>query len=169
MRWALTGTPGTGKTTVAELLDLDRPVVHLGTVIREEGFVHSHDDTRRTEVADLDALASWLREQPEAVLLESHLAHRLPVDRIVVLRCHPQSLEKRLASRGYDREKISENVASERHDIILAEAVEAHGFESVFEIDTSERDPAAVAREVTATLRGRREPQAGTVSFLEEE
>jgi len=35
---AVTGTPGTGKTTATELLSTDLDVIHLNEVIKSEGF-----------------------------------------------------------------------------------------------------------------------------------
>ena len=60
MRVALTGTPGTGKTTVADLLATDLEVVHLNDVIREGDLTESVDEQRDSLVADLDAVREWL-------------------------------------------------------------------------------------------------------------
>jgi len=38
MRVAVTGTPGTGKSTATERLDTDLDVIHLNDVILEEGL-----------------------------------------------------------------------------------------------------------------------------------
>jgi adenylate kinase len=51
-------------------------------------------------------------------------------------------------------------------DVVLAVAVDRHGPDSVYEIDTTDRDPAAVAREIEAVVAGEREPSAGTVDFV---
>jgi adenylate kinase len=73
---AVTGTPGTGKTTATELLesefDLGLDVVHLNEVIRAEGLTEGHDDERDSAVADLEALDVVLaeavdRQGPDAV------------------------------------------------------------------------------------------------------
>ena len=42
-------------------------------------------------------------------IVEGHLAHLLPCDRVVVLRCRPDILRERLAPRDYPEEKIAEN------------------------------------------------------------
>lgn len=166
MRVALTGTPGTGKTTVADRLETDLPVVHLNTVIREEELSASIDEERDSWVADLDAVEEWLADRDD-VLVESHLAHLVPVDRAVVLRCHPEELAERLNSRGESPEKVRENVESEALDLILAEAVDRLGEENVYEIDTTGRPPEAVAADVEAAIAGKRDPAAGIVSFID--
>ena len=164
MRVALTGTPGTGKTTVAGRVETDRPVVHLTDLVREAGLSEGVDEDRDSLVADLDALEERV---PADALVESHLAHHLEAERVVVLRCHPESLRERLAGRGWEASKVAENAESERLDLLLSEAVARHGADAVYEIDTTDLSVEAVAREVERVLAGEREPSAGTVSFLE--
>lgn len=101
MRVAVTGTPGTGKTTATERLETDLSVIHLNEAIRKRGFTLGRDEKRDAVIADLDAVREWLADRPD-VLVESHLAHHVPVDRVVVLRCDPAVLEERLAERGGD-------------------------------------------------------------------
>ncbi len=58
------------------------------------------------------------------VFVESHFAHVFTfVDRIIVLRCRPSILKKRLLERGYSATKIQENLEVEGMDLILQEAV----------------------------------------------
>jgi len=167
MRVAVTGTPGTGKTTATERLETDLEVIHLNQAVREHDLYEDVDEERGSVIVDLEAAGEWLGERDD-VLVESHLAHHLAVDRVVVLRCHPENLEERLRERGDESEaSITENAESEALDVILSEAVDRHGAESVYEIDATDRDPDAVAEEIDAVVRGEREPSAGTVSFIE--
>ncbi|AGB39322.1 adenylate kinase family protein [Natronococcus occultus] len=174
MRVAVTGTPGTGKTTATERLeatledanDGDEPeVVHLNEILEDEELYTEVDADRESKIADLDALSEWLADR-EDVVVESHLAHHFDADRVAVLRCEPAQLEERLLDRGESEAKARENAESEALDVVLAEAVEAHGLESVYEIDTTDRDPEAVAEELAAVLAGDREPSAGEVDFV---
>ncbi len=171
MSWAITGTPGVGKSTIASRLAIDAPVVHLNDVVDAEGIDRGRDPVRGSKVVDLDALAAWFAVQPADVVVESHLAHVLPVDRVVVLRCHPDELRTRLHNRAAEHDDpdamIDENAEAERLDLVLAEAVERHGRDKVYEIDTTDRPVDAVVTAVTQTLHGEREPQVGSVSFLE--
>ncbi|MCG1003005.1 MULTISPECIES: adenylate kinase family protein [Halobacterium] len=183
MRVAVTGTPGTGKTTATEHLDTDLDIVHLNDVIESEGLYTEVDEARDSKVADLDAVRDYL-EGREDVLVESHLSHLLEADRVVVLRCAPGELERRLVERGEPAEKARENAEtaepsralarkarenaeSEALDVILSEAVRDHGKSNVYEIDTTDRDPEAVADDIEAVLAGDRDPSAGEVDFTE--
>ncbi|WP_134672180.1 adenylate kinase family protein [Halorussus marinus] len=166
MSVAVTGTPGTGKTSAVEALDTDLDVVHLNELIREADLWTERDADRDSLVADLDAVRERLAGREE-LLVESHLAHNLDVDRVVVLRCHPEELRRRLTERGEADEKAAENAESEALDVILSEAVAEHGIENVYEIETTDRTPEEVAGEIAAVLAGEREPSAGEVDYLE--
>ncbi|MBO4246210.1 AAA family ATPase [Halomicrobium sp. IBSBa] len=166
MRVAVTGTPGTGKTTATERLATDLDVIHLNDAIKREGLADGVDEDRDSVVADFAAIESWLDGRDD-VLVESHLAHHFDADRVIVLRAHPATIEERLADRDESDASIAENAESEALDVILTEAVEAHGTDAVYEIDTTDRSRAAVAEAIEAVVAGEREPSAGTVSFVE--
>jgi adenylate kinase len=163
LRVAVTGTPGTGKTTATTLLDAE--VIHLNNRIREAGLWSERDADRDSLVADLDAVREALGDW--SGVAESHLAHHLDADRVVVLRCRPDTLERRLRERGADEAKATENAESEALDVILSEAVERHGLDSVYEVDTTDRTPADVAADIEAVVTGDRGPSAGDVEFTD--
>jgi adenylate kinase len=166
VRVALTGTPGTGKSTATERLETGLHVIHLNEVIRERDLTAGRDTERDSAIADIDAAADWLDGRDD-VIFESHLAHKFVADTVVVLRCHPEEIERRLRSRDESPASVAENAESEALDVILTEAVERHGTDSVHEIDTTDRQPSAVADEIAAAVDGRREPRAGTVSCID--
>jgi len=166
VRVAVTGTPGTGKTTATERLETDLDVVHLNDVIKAEEFSTGVDEDRGSLVADLDAVSEWLDGRDD-VLFESHLAHHFEADRVVVLRAHPDTIVERLRDRGDSDSKAYENAESEALDVVLSEAVAEHGTDSVYEIDTTDRSPDEVATEIAAVVAGERDPSAGTVSYVE--
>lgn len=150
---ALTGTPGVGKTTTAELLrERGHRVVDVNALV-DEGF-HGHlDEERDSLVADLDGLREALKD--EEGLLEGHLSHLLDLDLAIVLRCSPEILEE----RGLN----AENVEAECVDVVLVEAVET--CEEVHEVDTSSLSPGEVADRVERVLRGEEELPPGAVDW----
>lgn len=171
MRVVVTGTPGTGKTTTTDLVDTSNlettlDVIHLNDLVQDEGLYSEVDEDRDSVVADLDAVRERLADVDD-VIIDSHLAHHLDADRVVVLRCHPDVLEDRLTNRGEPEAKAAENAEAESLDVILSEAVAQHGLENVYEIDTTDRTPEDVAREIERVIAGEREPSAGEVDFME--
>lgn len=164
-RIAVTGTPGTGKTSATKTLSEDYDVIHLNEVIRNRGLTTERDTERDSLVADLEGVRDWLGDWDGIV--ESHLAHHLDADRVIVLRCRPDLLEQRLRDRGESSDSARENAESEALDVILSEAVTEHGEDAVYEIDTTDSSPEAVGDEIEAVIAGDRSPAAGTVDFLE--
>ncbi|GAB3694302.1 adenylate kinase family protein [Halorubrum pallidum] len=165
-RVAVTGTPGTGKSTATALLDDEYDVTHLNDRIKGDDDLWTERDAERdTLVADIEAVREHLGNW--SGVLDSHLAHRFDADRVVVLRCHPETIESRLRERGESAATAEENAESEALDVVLSEAVAEHGAESVYEIDTTDADPESVAAAVRAVAEGDREPSAGTVDFME--
>jgi adenylate kinase len=166
MRVAVTGTPGTGKTTTVEAADTNLAVLDLTDLVREVGLATGEDDARGSLITDIEAVSDRLAGR-EDLLVESHLAHHLDVDRVIVLRCHPERLRERLLDRGESAATADENAEAEALDVVLSEAVGNHGRDAIYEIDTTDRPPAAVTADVEAVLAGDREPAAGTVDFTD--
>ncbi len=132
---ALTGTPGTGKTSLSEVIRTAIDVVHIGNM--RECF-SEYDDERGSYVVDMECVERRLNGFSGVV--EGHTSHLLRcVDLVVVLRAHPDELRRRLEARGYPPSKIRENVEAEAMGLIVSEAVNIHGVERVVEIDTTER------------------------------
>jgi adenylate kinase len=157
----LTGTPGTGKTSVGKLLEKSRgwKVIYLNDLIKEEKLYSEVDEKRDAVVADMKLVRARLADileteengkgaghnNEEIVILESHLAHYI-ADTVIVLRAYPPELKKRLEKRGYSEEKVDENAEAEAIDLILVEADE--WCEKVFEVNTTGRKVEETAGDV---------------------
>lgn len=149
---AVTGTPGTGKSSVCGVLARrGYHVVDLDAAAQELGLTET--DADGTAIVDVEALAGRLHVRTKVAFLKAHYAHRIPANLIVVLRCHPEELWRRLAARGWPVAKVRENVEAEAIDVILQEAA-AQG-PPVFEVDTTAKDVEAAAGEILDILRGR--------------
>lgn len=120
---AITGTPGCGKTTLAGLLaEQGFSVTDVHTLARQNDAVLGYDDLDAANVIDVEAL----QEVPcDADFIEGHLAHLLPVDAIWLIRIDPEVLMRRLVKRGYNEQKIAENVEAEAMDLLLQESLQA--------------------------------------------
>lgn len=146
MKVVITGTPGTGKTTVMDSLNSDFRKINLTNFIKENEVGEDVDEVTEVNTAVLrDKLHEELPED-KSTIIEGHLAHHFPADLCIVLRCNPEVLESRLSDRDYSDEKIKENVEAEALDIVLAESVEIQ--DNVLEIDTTEKSVEDVARRI---------------------
>jgi len=153
---ALTGTPGVGKTTVARGLEKKGfDVLDLHEMVDREGLATGRDDERDTLEVDMDALKDsvlhWRKERDgDTGVVEGHLSHLMPVDRIIVLRLNPAQLSVRLISRGWKPEKVKENCEAEAVDVILIESVRSGC--PVDELDGTNLSPEEVVRSVEMIL-----------------
>jgi len=156
--------------TESEVEDIVAELEDAGVITGYQAVVNwdalETDEERGSLVADMDALEAWLDGRDD-VLVESHLAHNFDADRVVVLRAHPDTVVERLRERGDSESKAQENAESEALDVVLSEAVHHHGMDTVYEIDTTDREPSEVAAEIAAVVAGEREPSAGTVSYVD--
>ena len=152
---ALTGTPGTGKTTIAKILGDRYTVVHINDFDKAK---IEYDEERDSYIVDMDYLreeVEKLRKKDEKIIVEGHYSHEFYADLVIVLRCHPEELGKRLKAKGYGERKIRENVEAEAMSLITSEAINIHGRERVYEVDTTGKDPQVAAWETSAIIEGK--------------
>ena len=148
---AITGTPGTGKSTLASLLKKRSwTVLELNRAIVRKKLYSGYDRKMKSFIADQGKInkfvRSWLQKQKtNKITVVSHLSHLLPtklVQAVIVLRCSPSILETRLKKRKYSKLKIRENVEAELVGVISCEAKQKHS--SVYEFDCTRSVQAAV-------------------------
>jgi adenylate kinase len=154
---ALTGTPGTGKTTVAGLLrEKGFSVVDVNALAFREGFVDGVDEKRNCTLINIQKINKFITKtyhRRDLVFFEGHVTHLLSsMQRVIVLRCHPQELQKHLQMKHWNAEKIRENLEAEMLDVILCETMELHDRSQVFEIDTTLKTPEEVTGSILEIL-----------------
>jgi adenylate kinase len=164
MMCGITGTPGTGKSMVGEeLARRGHMVIHLTDTVGP--YVSGNDAERDARIIDVDR---WVAEfVPVDGFVEGHLAHLLPCDRIVVLRCRPDVLKTRLSLRKYRVEKIWENADAEAMDVCLIETVEEYDPSRILEIDTTGHDVPYCADQIERFVKGEIAAGFGAIDWSE--
>ena len=151
VRCALTGTPGTGKTSISKLLDTD--IVHLSDYYESS----SNEKTDEGEwLIELDLLDDNIRDlsRNEGVF-EGHTAHFLSdIDQVIILRCDPFVLKERLDERDYSKEKVMENLEAEALNIIYIEALDNIDKEKIFQFDTTNKSTEESAKIIKNFMAG---------------
>jgi len=141
---AISGTPGTGKTSISKILEQRGfEIVDLNKISIEKDFVIDVDEKRGSNIIDVNMLNKYVTNnyaKKDIVFVEGHLSHLLKnIDKVIVLRCHPSLLKKRLAKKKWNDKKIKENADAESLDIVLCESIDVHPKKNIFEVDTTER------------------------------
>ncbi|MBU4245685.1 MAG: adenylate kinase family protein [Nanoarchaeota archaeon] len=157
MKIALSGTPGTGKTTVAKILarNLNYSLLSLNEFAKSHKLTLGNDKKRNSVIVDVSALKKEVAQMEGNIILEGHLAHFCDADIYIILRTNPKELRKRMKTRVWSEEKIRENVEAEIMNICLDEAVELHG-KAVFEVDTAKKSAEEVAKIIEEIIAGKK-------------
>jgi len=151
----LTGTPGTGKSTLGGLLEQKTglKLYPLSELIGEDSILE-WDERRDTLVVSIEEIYSSVSRVEDGIL-EGHLSHLLPFEDplVIVLRAEPRELKRRLRDKGFSEEKIEENVEAEALDVCLIESMERH--RKVYEIDTTNLSPRETLQAALDIIYGR--------------
>jgi adenylate kinase len=135
MKVLVTGTPGTGKTTNARDIAaaMKLPYVNVTSIINTHPeMVESVENGVRVIKPQLKKLLE--KSLPSSYVIDTHLIEYVPdVNVVVVLRCEPFELKKRLEARHYSNEKIKENIEAEMLNYFSSSTAK----KNVVEIDTS--------------------------------
>lgn len=151
---AISGIPGTGKTEVAKLLAkrLGWKLIELNRLAAQKNLYSGYDSRRGCKVVDIEGLAKEIKKMHgQDLVLESHYAHDMPCDFVVILRTNPGELRKRMGAKGWSREKIEENIEAEIMEVCKTEALGLG--KSVFVVDTTGKKAERVAEEIARKLR----------------
>tara|TARA_B100001123_G_C15178993_1_gene974539 strand:- start:87 stop:599 length:513 start_codon:yes stop_codon:yes gene_type:complete len=132
--YALTGTPATGKTSITA--KLKKQVIHLSDFYSESSEEKNKTGEWKIDIDKMNAITQ--KRLNDGIIVEGHLSHFIDnIDQIIVLRCDPRELRKRMEKRNYSEEKIVENLEAEAMGLIYSQALEIKNETDVFQLDTT--------------------------------
>ena len=120
----ITGSPSAGKSRFAKIaskkLRISR-VIEIGEIVREKGMYTNYDRKDRSYVADMGKLNGYLSAEIKkdgSLILVGHLLPDLDImpDAMVVVRAGLEEMLSRMRARGYNKQKIRENIIAEITD-----------------------------------------------------
>ena len=144
----ITGTPGTGKTTLSELLStkINYNLINVGNLIKEKSLHGDYIPELDTYELDEDKINDELEillSNDGGNIVDFHTCEIFPqrwFDLVIVLRTSNDILYPRLEARGYNALKISENIECEIMQVVADEARESYDESIVFELENNSID-----------------------------
>jgi len=166
----ITGTPGTGKTTHAQLLVNESPIplknINVSEWVKERDLFEEYDEEWQSYTVDEDRLLDDLEPlvSDGGVILDWHTCEMFPerwADLVVVLRCDHAKIWDRLEKRAYSLKKIQENNEAEIMQIVLEEARSSYPAEIIVELQSEsleqlETNVARIVDWITLWLKNQR-------------
>jgi len=132
---ALSGTPGTGKSTLAKLLEKEFKFYRLDLHEHYQKISSGYD--RKKKAYDIDynkfenlvkKLISEKKKSYPGLIIDTHISHHLPkqlVDICIILTCNDlKILRRRLVKRKYSKSKVEENLDAEKFQVCQVEALD---------------------------------------------
>ncbi|TFG04811.1 MAG: hypothetical protein EU536_03700 [Promethearchaeota archaeon] len=171
----LSGTPGTGKTTIANILTGMLSALHLNLteIAIQNDFILEDDLERNTKVADLDRIQQYLTVQITStsrnIIIEGHYADIIPdrlLTMLIILRTSPNVLEKRLIAKNFFAPKVLENLQSEILGSCTKAALDLHNKQKLYELDTSFQSPEDVAHQILRLIQERPRSNVGQINWM---
>ena len=165
----ITGTPCTGKTTIAS--KLNGRVIKINDLARSHGFIMGVDEDKGYEIIDIEKLSDYvdglIEKSDDLLIFEGHVSHLLDgADKVIVLRVRPEILAERLNARNYSESKIRENLEAEALGVCSAESFEKYPDET-YEIDVSDLDIDGAVGVIDDIIQNGGDYPVGSVDFMQ--
>lgn len=169
---SISGVGGTGKTSAAEALSKKTKwkLIKLNDLARRSKAYLGYDEKRKSKIVSVAKLKKdlkKLKKKHDNIIIEGLYAHEFAADFVIVLRCRPNVLERRLKKKYKWRTKIVENKEAEMIGLIAEEALEFHPKDRVYEIDTTRNTVAKTVSTILEIINGKgAKYRAGKIDWL---
>ena len=157
----ISGTPGCGKTSIANELSklIDARILSLNKLAVSDDFSFEYDKERKTYIVDFKIFLPYIlkkikilqKKDIKFLIVESHFSDIIPnkfIDYIFILRCDPDELAKRLKRKNFSLSKITENVQSEILGNCVNYLIQKKIKSPIYEIDTTNLNIESVTKTI---------------------
>ncbi len=154
MRIAITGTPCTGKTTIAKIIakELGYKYISLNELAKRSKAVEGYDKIMQSNIVNVKKMKKVIKKLKGDYILDGHFSHDFDVDLIIVLRCRPDILLQRLKKKyPKNKEKVKENYDAELLGVITSEVLQSK--KRFFEVDVSNKKKSEIIDEIKKKLK----------------
>ena len=157
----ITGNPGVGKHTIAELflkhdtsyqiLDINRFAIENGFGEKINGDIEVDTTKLKNEIQKLNL---------NKLLIVGHLApyvlDKSNIDLVIILRKNPYNLIEIYKERNYQNSKIKQNAGSEILGVIANDSILSFGKEKSFEINTTNKTPKIILEDILNIINNKK-------------
>ncbi|NHI91129.1 MAG: AAA family ATPase [Candidatus Lokiarchaeota archaeon] len=145
----ITGTPGTGKTTLAKLIceTTNSKLFEINSIVIQNEFFEDWDEERNVPIVNNEKIFLFFQDylksssDEKIIIVEGHYFEFIPeglIDKIVILRSYPSILKQRLINKNFNDLKINENVQAEILGSIMGIVIDKYSKISLLQVDTSD-------------------------------
>ena len=161
MNLVITGNPGVGKHTIAELflkhdtsyqiLDINRFAIENGFGEKINGDIEVDTTKLKNEIQKLNL---------NKLLIVGHLApyvlDKSNIDLVIILRKNPYNLIEIYKERNYQNSKIKQNAGSEILGVIANDSILSFGKEKSYEINTTSKTPKIILEDILNIINNKK-------------
>lgn len=172
----ISGTPGTGKTTIATKLKevLSAVCINLTEIAIENDFILEEDDERDTKIVNTEKLIPFIEKIIEThsgnIIIEGHYADLIPdplLSLLIILRTEPPVLEQRLINKHFSPQKVLENIQSEILGSCTSSALETHDRTKIYEVDSSIESPERILERIQTIIETNPPSNVGQINWMQ--
>ena len=157
----ITGNPGVGKHTIAELFlkhDTSYQILDINRFAIENGFGEKINDDIEVDTTKLKNKIQKLNLNK--LLIVGHLApyvlDKSNIDLVIILRKNPYNLIEIYKERNYQNSKIKQNAGSEILGVIANDSILSFGKEKSYEINTTNKTPKIILEDILNIINNKK-------------
>ena len=149
----ITGNPGVGKHTIADLFvkqNSSYQIFDINKFAIEKGLGEQTDDGIEVDTKKLKNEIQKLNLEKSLIVghLAPYVLDESDIEFAIILRKNPYELIKIYEKRKYQNQKIKENAGSEVLGVIANDSITSFGKEKSFEVDATDKTPEIILKRI---------------------